>query len=70
MFFMKVLQHYVRKKGMHGRYGTKLLMKVKHTEFAHQSLIGLHAHRCTQPMIARTPAFCLFVSNLYEDAIG
>jgi hypothetical protein len=39
----------------------------------HQSLMGFHAHSCTQPMIAQTPAFCLFLSNLsleYEVAIG
>ncbi len=41
---MKVLQYFVMETGMHGRYGTKLLMKVKYTEFVHQSLIGLHAH--------------------------
>jgi hypothetical protein len=34
---------------------TPIRLKVKYIELGHQSLIGLHAHSCKQPMKARTP---------------
>jgi hypothetical protein len=53
-------------------YGT--WAQVKYTyRVDHQSLIGLHEHSCTQPINARTPAFCIFFFNqslLFEGAIG
>jgi hypothetical protein len=40
------------------------IYQVKYTELDHQSLTGLHAHSCTQPMIVPPPAICVFLSNL------
>jgi hypothetical protein len=38
-----------------GRVQTYVKLNSKFLEFDHQSLIGLHAHSCTKPILARLP---------------